>query len=89
MRSVVVHAPLDLRIEETGSTGAPGAGEVKVDLAAGGICGSDLHYYQHGGFGTMVVSLVAAPGAAVKYVTGLSTIWSTCAPSSLVCTRIL
>ena len=22
-------------------------------LAAGGICGSDLHYYQHGGFGAI------------------------------------
>jgi L-idonate 5-dehydrogenase len=24
-----------------------------VDVAYGGICGSDLHYYQHGGFGTV------------------------------------
>lgn len=53
MRSVVVHAPLDLRVETLPPTGAPGPGQVKVDLAAGGICGSDLHYYQHGGFGTI------------------------------------
>jgi L-idonate 5-dehydrogenase len=53
MRSVVVHAPLDLRVETMPSTAAPGPGEVKVNLAAGGICGSDLHYYQHGGFGTI------------------------------------
>jgi L-idonate 5-dehydrogenase len=79
MRSVVVHAPLDLRIEETGATSAPGAGEVKVDLAAGGICGSDLHYYQHGGFGTIrlrepmilgheVAGTVAATGEGVTRV---------------------
>src|SRR5512133_2994540 len=53
MRTVVVHAPLDLRIETLAPAPAPGAGQVKVSLAAGGICGSDLHYYQHGGFGTI------------------------------------
>jgi L-idonate 5-dehydrogenase len=53
MRSVVVHAPLDLRVENTPPATDPGPGEVKVSLAAGGICGSDLHYYQHGGFGTI------------------------------------
>ena len=31
----------------------PGPGEVQVTLAAGGICGSDLHYYNHGGFGSV------------------------------------
>ena len=30
-----------------------GPGQVLVKMAAGGICGSDLHYYQHGGFGTV------------------------------------
>src|SRR5436305_1431107 len=53
MRSVVVHAPLDLRVENISAAADPGPGEVKVSLAAGGICGSDLHYYNHGGFGTV------------------------------------
>ena len=53
MRSVVVHASFDLRVENSKPAGAPGPGEVKVDLAAGGICGSNLHYYQHGGFGAI------------------------------------
>ena len=53
MRTVVVHAPLDLRVETLAPAPGPGAGQVKVALAAGGICGSDLHYYQHGGFGTI------------------------------------
>lgn len=29
----------------------PAAGEVRVRIAHGGICGSDLHYFLHGGFG--------------------------------------
>ena len=30
-----------------------GPHEVRVRVEAGGICGSDLHYYHHGGFGTV------------------------------------
>src|SRR5690606_36496489 len=44
----------DLRIEEM-ETGEPGAEEVLVVIGAGGICGSDLHYYQDGGFGPIKV----------------------------------
>lgn len=47
---VVVHAPKDLRIEEVAAV-APAAGEVRIGIEAGGICGSDMHYYSHGGFG--------------------------------------
>ena len=50
MRAVVIHEAGDLRVEER-DPGAPGPGEVRVRLAAGGVCGSDLHYYNHGGFG--------------------------------------
>jgi L-idonate 5-dehydrogenase len=52
MRSVVIHAPRDLRIEERAEA-APGPGQVAIRIKAGGICGSDLHYYQHGGFGAV------------------------------------
>ncbi|MCK0168359.1 L-idonate 5-dehydrogenase [Jannaschia sp. S6380] len=52
MKSIVIHAARDLRIDDT-PEGAPGPGQVKVRMAAGGICGSDLHYYNHGGFGTI------------------------------------
>lgn len=52
MKSLVIHAARDLRIEEHAPE-APGAGQVEIKLAIGGICGSDLHYYQHGGFGTV------------------------------------
>jgi len=44
----------DVRIETT-EVADPGPGEVLVGIAAGGICGSDLHYYQDGGFGPIRV----------------------------------
>ena len=50
MKAIVIHAPRDLRIEER-EPSAPGAGEVGIRIAVGGVCGSDLHYYNHGGFG--------------------------------------
>jgi L-idonate 5-dehydrogenase len=52
MRGVVIHAPKDLRIEEVEAV-PPGPHEVRVRIEAGGICGSDLHYFHHGGFGTI------------------------------------
>lgn len=52
MKAIVVHGAKDLRIEER-PVEAPGAGEVRLRLAAGGICGSDLHYFNHGGFGAV------------------------------------
>ena len=48
MLSCVIHGVHDLRVEER-KTPEPKAGEVLVRLGAGGICGSDLHYYHHGG----------------------------------------
>ena len=44
----------DLRVE-TDDVAAPGPGEVLLRMGAGGICGSDLHYYQDGGFGPIRV----------------------------------
>lgn len=52
MKSLVLHAPEDLRIEEHAAP-RPGPGQVLIRMAAGGICGSDLHYFNHGGFGTV------------------------------------
>lgn len=78
MRAVVIHAAHDLRVEER-EVGTMGPGEVRVRIGAGGICGSDLHYYQHGGFGTVrlrepmilgheVAGTVSAVGADVTNV---------------------
>ncbi len=52
MKAIVVHAAKDLRVEER-EVPQVGPGQVLVKMAAGGICGSDLHYYQHGGFGAV------------------------------------
>ena len=52
MQALVIHSAGDLRVEEV-ETPAVGPGQLRVRVRAGGICGSDLHYYQHGGFGTI------------------------------------
>lgn len=44
----------DLRIE-TEEVSQPGPGQVLVAVAAGGICGSDMHYLSDGGIGTIRV----------------------------------
>ena len=49
---LVIHAPDDLRVDAQ-DTAEPGPGEVLVAVGFGGICGSDLHYFHHGGFGTV------------------------------------
>lgn len=68
----------DIRIESE-TVAEPLAGEVLVRVGAGGICGSDLHYYQDGGFGPIrvkepiilgheVAGTVAAVGEGVTNV---------------------
>ncbi len=60
----------DLRVEEQ-EVGPPGKGQVLLRMAAGGICGSDLHYYQDGGFGPVRVRepIIAGHEAAGRVVT--------------------
>jgi L-idonate 5-dehydrogenase len=48
--SAVLYAAKDLRIEDR-PVPELAAGEVEVRIGAGGICGTDLHYFNHGGFG--------------------------------------
>ena len=79
MRAVVAHSARDLRIE---SVAAPelGPNDIRVRIQAGGICGSDLHYYNHGGFGVVrlkepmilgheVAGIVEAVGVSAGRVT--------------------
>jgi (R,R)-butanediol dehydrogenase/meso-butanediol dehydrogenase/diacetyl reductase len=47
MRAARYHGIGDVRIEEC-EPSAVGPGEVRIDVAAAGICGSDLHQYRHG-----------------------------------------
>ena len=52
MRAAVLYAAKDLRIETVAAVPL-GPNQVEVRIEAGGICGSDLHYYYDGGFGTV------------------------------------
>lgn len=52
MKAIVIHAAKDLRIEDRPEE-TPGPGQISLRLATGGVCGSDLHYYNHGGFGAV------------------------------------
>jgi L-idonate 5-dehydrogenase len=78
MRAAVLHAPKDLRIEPVAAA-TLGPRDVEVRIEAGGICGSDLHYYYDGGFGTVrlkepmilgheIAGMVARVGAEVETV---------------------
>jgi L-idonate 5-dehydrogenase len=49
---LVIQAPDDLRVVEQ-DVAELGPGEVLVQVGYGGICGSDLHYFHAGGFGTV------------------------------------
>lgn len=54
MRGCVLHGQKDLRFE-TLEEPALQSGEVRVKIAVGGICGSDLHYYFEGRVGDFSV----------------------------------
>lgn len=53
-RAAVLHAAGDLRVEERGVP-EPGPREVLVEVRSVGVCGSDVHYYDHGRIGSHVV----------------------------------
>ena len=52
--AVVAHAAGDLRVEDIPLT-PPAPDEAVVEVAYGGICGSDLHYWLHGAAGESVL----------------------------------
>jgi len=81
MKAAVLQRPLELTIEER-PVPTPAPDEVLVKVMAVGICGSDVHYYEHGKIGPYVVrkplilghecaGVVAATGKrATRYKTG-------------------
>ncbi|MFF1815090.1 L-idonate 5-dehydrogenase [Streptomyces sp. NPDC058251] len=50
MFGCVIHGRGDLRVEEL-PVPSPGPGQALVAVRYGGVCGSDLHYWRHGGVG--------------------------------------
>lgn len=54
MRAAVLHPPGEIRIEQRPDP-RPGRREVLVQVTAVGVCGSDVHYYEHGRIGPFIV----------------------------------
>lgn len=60
-RALFLHGAFDARVAPYNlREGRPG--EVLLDVAAVGLCGSDLHYYKDGGIGSAVISEPFVPG---------------------------
>ncbi len=53
-QAAVLYAPHDIRIEER-AVPKPGPNDVLVEIKAVGVCGSDVHYYEHGRIGSFIV----------------------------------
>ena len=77
-RAAVLHGIHDLRIEDVPAP-QPDPDQVLVEISAVGICGSDVHYYEHGRIGDFVVEApmilghesggtVIAVGSAVSHL---------------------
>ncbi|RMD40357.1 hypothetical protein DV735_g4784, partial [Chaetothyriales sp. CBS 134920] len=54
IQALVLHGAKDLKFE-TRPKPEPANGEVQVEVKATGLCGSDLHYYNHGRNGNFLV----------------------------------
>jgi L-iditol 2-dehydrogenase len=55
MRASRLHGIRDLRLDRLPQP-MPGPGQVLLQVATVGVCGSDVHYYLHGRIGTQVVT---------------------------------
>jgi L-iditol 2-dehydrogenase len=55
MRAARLHGIRDLRLEDLPRP-TPGPGEVLLEIASVGVCGSDVHYYLEGRIGSQVVT---------------------------------
>ena len=61
MQAVLLEAPRDVRVA-TVEDPVPAAGELLLEVAAVGICGSDLHYYLEGAIGSQTTCSGFIPG---------------------------
>ena len=56
MKALVLEKVGELSLRDVDLSTSPGVGEVLIDIDTVGICGSDVHYYQHGRIGPFVVN---------------------------------
>ena len=56
-----IHGANDMRLEPT-TMPEPGPGQVLLRLGAGGICGSDMHYFFEGRVGSFQIREPLTPG---------------------------
>ena len=70
MLACTIHAKEDLRVE-TATMPARGSRRGARALGAGGICGSDLHYYFEGRNGSFVIREPLIPGHEASGVVAL------------------
>ena len=52
MKSIIIHSAYDLRIENYPIQDMD-ENQIEINVSAGGVCGTDLHYYKDGGFGSI------------------------------------
>ncbi len=55
MNAVRLHAPRDLRVGTADALPPPAAGQVRIRIGSVGVCGSDLHMYETGRIGNVVI----------------------------------
>ena len=55
MKAMFLHGPGDFRLAEV-AVPEPGPGEVLLEVASVGICGSDVHYWREGRIGDAVIT---------------------------------
>ena len=55
MSAAVLHGVKDLRVDTVPAPAAPAPGEVQIRIGKVGICGSDVHYWEHGRIGDFIV----------------------------------
>ena len=65
MRVCKLYGAEDLRVESVPDPEV-GPGEILLKLGAGGICGSDLHYFLHGRVGSFVIREPLIPGHEIS-----------------------
>ena len=56
MPAAVLHGVKDLRVDQVPAPASPAPGQVQIQIGKVGICGSDVHYWEHGRIGDFVVA---------------------------------